>query len=256
MKAIIPLVCFLPAAAWGQLSWQGTPDGDGLTMIVRPADLYRGHSLTGMPYSAEQISEHLQTLADGTHIRQPRRVEKIWRDSQARTRWERSVAVGPGQGNVVSLIEIRDPVGGFYYVLDEQNKIAHRLTLTAPPARQPDSMPHAAATPATPRPETSWEKLGTQNVEGLISEGSRSTTKWPVDSFGNDRPLTSSFERWDSTELKVLVLAKNFDPRGGEDTTRLTNINRAEPDASWFIPPAGYTVVDEKDSFTIPVKRQ
>ena len=41
------------------------------------------------------------------------------------------------------------------------------------------------------------------------------------------------------------------DPRSGENTQKLTNIDRSEPDHSLFLPPADYTVVEEKGDFTI-----
>jgi hypothetical protein len=250
------LACFLSSIAFGQLSFQGESNGD-LKVLARPSELYLGHEFIGMPYSGELVFEHMQTLADGTHIRQPRRVEKVWRDSQGRTRWERSVTLGPGQENKHMMIEIRDPVGSAYYVLDDQNRVAYRFALTAPPARQATETPKTVSTPpSAPRPETKWEKLGNQSVDGLIAEGSRATTTWPVDSFGNDRPLSSTFERWDSTELKVLLLTRNFDPRAGEETMRLTSVSRAEPDPSLFSPPDGYTVTDGKESVTLTLKKQ
>jgi hypothetical protein len=41
------------------------------------------------------------------------------------------------------------------------------------------------------------------------------------------------------------------DPRSGEQTQKLINISRSEPDASLFQPPPDYTIVDEKADFTI-----
>ena len=40
-------------------------------------------------------------------------------------------------------------------------------------------------------------------------------------------------------------------PRSGEQTLKLININRSEPDPSLFQPPLDYTVVDEKADFAI-----
>jgi len=84
----------------------------------------------------------------------------------------------------------------------------------------------------------------------------RFTSTIPVGAQGNDRPLVSTTESWYSPELKTTALSTRSDPRNGESTTKLTNISRAEPDAALFLPPAGYQVVDEKDSFTVALKRQ
>jgi hypothetical protein len=40
-------------------------------------------------------------------------------------------------------------------------------------------------------------------------------------------------------------MSKHNDPRFGEQTYRLTNINRSEPDPSLFNPPNGYKLVTE-----------
>ena len=45
-----------------------------------------------------------------------------------------------------------------------------------------------------------------------------------------------------SDDLKVPVMVKHSDPRSGTSTTQLTNIVRAEPDATLFTVPSGYTV--------------
>jgi hypothetical protein len=88
-------------------------------------------------------------------------------------------------------------------------------------------------------------------IEGVTADGERFTRTWPVGSQGNDRPFQTFFENWVSPELKVMVLSKNFDPRSGESTTKLININRAEPPASLFQPPPDYTIVEETGSFEI-----
>jgi len=55
-----------------------------------------GGAVTGAPYSAEEITEHVQTLVDGTHITQPSRKTVFYRDSSGRTRIERSFPLPPG----------------------------------------------------------------------------------------------------------------------------------------------------------------
>ena len=51
-------------------------------------------SIKGQPYSAEQESEHFQTLTDGTRIHQKRMVARTYRDSEGRTRTERMPFAG------------------------------------------------------------------------------------------------------------------------------------------------------------------
>ena len=96
----------------------------------------------GVPYSAEQVTEHVQTLADGTHISQPAQTTKSYRDSQGRTRTERSFPLPPGAvakgTDAPSFVEITDPVAGFHYTLEPHDHTAHRMSMPAvPPPPQP-----------------------------------------------------------------------------------------------------------------------
>ena len=90
----------------------------------------------------------------------------------------------------------------------------------------------------------SQESLGQQMIEGVMCEGKRTTVTIPAGSIGNDLPINIVSEEWYSPELQVLVLTKHSDPRFGETTYRLTNINRSEPARSLFELPADYTVRD------------
>lgn len=234
---------------------------------------FPGGAVTGAPYSAEQVTEQVQTLADGTHITQPPAKTMFYRDSQGRTRIEHTFPLPPGvpQGAVAppSLIEINDPVSGAHYTLDERRHTATKfsfptvLPVPAPnsairpakllalaPAPSPWFSPvvvqPAASSEAPPRePQVSHESLGAQTIEGVLAEGTRTTMTFPVGAVGNDRPITTVEETWTSPELKVIVLSKNSDPRSGESTTRLTNISRAEPDAALFQVPPDYQVLDQ-----------
>jgi hypothetical protein len=220
-------------------------------------------AVTGAPYSADQVWEQVKTLADGTHVSQDPSVRHVLRDSQGRTRIERPIT--RDRGTRISVIEIRDPVDGFYYILDEQNKVAHRFaTVKAPPMPAVERSPDAPLTQAAPpkpapdatNPRNSVEKLGSQWIEGVMAEGQRSTTTWPAGSQGNDRPIVSVYEAWVSPDLHLEVRSKTVDPRNGETTIRLTNLSRAEPDPGLLQPPQDYTIVDEKGPFTMTVTRQ
>jgi hypothetical protein len=249
----------------GQGLFRGESHFSGLPPFIKP--------VTGAPCSGERVTETVQTLADGTHITRTGPSTKVYRDSFGRTREERPMfgGAGPQAPNASErpvIIEITDPVAQVRYTLDTQGKVAHRQGLSAPehlPARRvgggggaPLAVsgrmrpvdPAAQATEAK-GPERSTEKLDPQIIQGVLAEGTRHTTTWPVGSMGNDRPITSVSESWQSPELQVSLLIKTTDPRTGEHTERLTQISRSEPDPSLFQPPSDYTVVDEKEDFTI-----
>jgi hypothetical protein len=91
--------------------------------------------------------------------------------------------------------------------------------------------------------ETRTEQLGTQNIEGVNAEGTRTVTTIPAGAIGNERPIEMVYEKWYSPELDLVVMSKSSDPRFGEQTYRLTNIVRSEPDPSLFSLPSGYKVL-------------
>lgn len=93
--------------------------------------------------------------------------------------------------------------------------------------------------------ETKNEDLGTQNIEGVEAQGTRTTTTIPAGAVGNERPIEVVYERWFSKELQLVVMSKNSDPRTGESTYRLTNIVRNEPDPSLFAVPTSYRIVGQ-----------
>jgi hypothetical protein len=229
---------------------------------------YRGSVISGAPYSAERVNEHVQTLADGTRIAETYPATKIYRDSMGRTREDRPVLRGPIERHVDApkspiVVEINDPVARLRYIFIEDEPVVHREELPDGPQRTPGgahvggsmtdmvSVAGRHGADDSTRPHTTSEDLGTENIEGIQVEGHRLTTTWPVGAEGNDRPVTHTQETWRSPELKVVILSKSDDPRFGEQTNKLVNLSRSEPDASLFEPPAGYTVKDETGEFTI-----
>ncbi len=254
----------------------------GTMSFGNPGMAFAGPVIVDAPYSAKEVFEHNQTLADGTHISQKPRTTLLFRDSQGRTRTERSISLGPNQSEGPRRIEIMDPIAGFQYTLDEQNHVAHRVALTAPtrmapgggggtsraivgqisavPPPPPPPPPPPAVSPAVvvngqapqgQRMQHQTESLGTQVMEGVTVEGHRNTTTIPEGMQGNDRPLVTVSESWISPDLKRPVLTKTTDPRNGETIIRLTDIVVGEPDPALFQPPPDYTVVDEKGPFQI-----
>jgi hypothetical protein len=164
--------------------------------------------VTGRPYSAEQVTEHEQTLADGTHIAQTTQKIMLYRDTAGRTRTEHTIMPPFGTINASppSFIEITDPVAGYCYILNQHNHTAQRIALPlahrritntgsassststgATRSRQPANTVQAPA--GQSHPEMVKESLGTQMIEGLPAEGTRIRVTYPAGFFGNDRPL-------------------------------------------------------------------
>ena len=224
---------------------------------------------TGTPYSADKVFEHTQTLSDGTHIKNDGPTEHFARDSQGRWRMERATMRGIAGQESDKIVQIYDQVAGIGYILDDQNKIAHRVTPQTPQHRRATAVAGAgrgsgvavaggtvsAGMVLPNQPERSTEKLGSQTIEGITADGTRTTTTWPIGSRGNDRPLTDISETWFSPQLKATVLSKFTSLQNGESVTHLTNISLAEPDPMLFQPPADYKIIDDTDTVTITLKR-
>ena len=92
--------------------------------------------------------------------------------------------------------------------------------------------------------DATTEDLGTQSMEGVQVTGVRTTQTIPIAKIGNDRPIQIVTEVWTSLELKTVVLSKRNDPRFGEQTFKLTSIQRSEPDPSLFTVPADFKVTE------------
>ncbi len=220
---------------------------------------YRIQVIRGAPYSGQRTTESAQTLLDGNSITRTGPQERLFRDSAGRTRTERIMPMGRPQAKPeIIIVEINDPVAEFRYILDSYNKVAHRMraiALEATPVApaKPGSSRETAASSVPGRPQLSTQSLGTQVMEGLLVEGTRTTTTYPAGWQGNERPMVATSETWVSAELRETVLRKSLDPRNSESVTRLTNISRVEPDLTLFQSPSDYQIVDEEGSFSIRI---
>jgi hypothetical protein len=146
------------------------------------------------------------------------------------------------------LITINDPVAAVSYNLDIHDRIAYKgsginlvdITIfdekkNVIQLKEPDK-----------RKKKKRESLGKQVVEGVEVELTRTTVTIPEGEIGNTLPIEIVDETWYSPELQMVVMSKHRDPRSGETTYRLTNINRSDPDRSLFEVPADYTVKSDK----------
>ena len=282
MKYALVLILATSSCAFGQetmrtsVVYQGAGAG-----VVTAGAMGKGMSapVQGAPYSATITNESMQTLTDGTHIVQ-NSTGTTARDAQGRTRQDAAL---PAIGNLSAadaphLVFIMDPVTQTSYTLNLTDKTAQKMSMP-PRMQQADSgasqsggvsstgvfftrMAGAAPMdPGMPPPgpagivihkeligdesaQVSTEDLGTQTMEGLMVNGVRTTRTIPEGQIGNDKPISIVTEVWTSPDLKTIVYSKRSDPRMGEQTFKLTNVVRAEPDASLFTVPADFKMMD------------
>jgi len=212
--------------------------------------MHGGKVVTGAPFTATAVGESNRTLADGTKISQ--KVQStVYRDAQGRVRKETTLpAIGPlaASGSPKSLVFIHDPVSGTGYVLDVNQKIAHKLPQH--PQKNDD-----AKNPDSGAARQGWagrsggadlvkESLGSQTINGVVAEGTRYTRTIPAGHMGNDKPVIIVNEEWYSPDLQMIVQSKRSDPFVGESTYNVTNIQRTAPNAALFVVPPDYTVKD------------
>ncbi len=86
------------------------------------------------------------------------------------------------------------------------------------------------------------ESLGTKTLEGVQVTGTRTTSTIPAGTIGNDRDLNIIRETWYSSELKLVIQSTQSDPRFGETSYTLKNIQQGSPDVTLFQVPANYTI--------------
>ncbi|MBZ5583201.1 MAG: hypothetical protein LAQ30_13550 [Acidobacteriia bacterium] len=227
--------------------------GYSATVYVDPAPAFLPPPVTDAPYSGEEVIESSQTLSDGTRLTRTMSQQIVYRDGQGRTRVERPILHSPPMGRPLDaprIVEITDPVANVSYVLDTQNRVAHRSALRAAPPPGGRAMPALQDRATAPSPPGT-ESLGAQTIDGVTVEGVRSTQTTPAGAQGYDRDIVVTTDTWTSRELRITMLRKTADPRYGESTFRIRNFSRAEPAMTLFLPPPDYLVREETGSFAI-----
>jgi hypothetical protein len=224
------------------------------------------------PYQAQAVTEVKQTLVDGTHITQST-TATVARDSDGRTvRIQKLSTMGPwksasgsSQADAPTLTTIFDPVAQTHTDYTSDNKTAHVLPMPPPLAKgakvTSENFAVMAAAPAgggpgnvafayraravsgeAPGVDAKTESLGDKAIDGIPVTGTRTTNTIPAGTIGNDKDLVITRETWYSPDLKLVLQSTQTDPRFGETTYSLTNVQRSEPDATLFQVPAGYAV--------------
>lgn len=225
-------------------------------------------------FSADAETEFTQVLGDGNRIER-RYSSMVARDNQGRTRREEEIAlVGPlaVDGPSPRLVTIVDPVAGQSYTLDDRQRVAYRNPVAMAKLRTSHATAWVAGTEThmtwtgtvagagkpqvsvTPVPgqrvvagdgaatKVTTESLGAKPIEGVMAEGTRTTSTIPAGAIGNLMPIEVVSERWYSKELQMPVLISRRDPRTGDSVYRLRNIVKADPPPDLFAVPSDYQI--------------
>jgi len=227
-----------------------------------------GETVTGVPYTATEVTETTQTLSDGNKI-----VNKtsgtVARDSQGRVRREMSVGrIGAAGANNHKMLFISDPTAhhgmGIGSGAGSGTDTATVISTTGDSNSDPQiiTFNRAGSTMVnkkvmvrtskdassdesneSDKKQVKHEDLGTQTVAGVSAQGKRDTVTIPAGEIGNEKPIEIVSETWYSPDLHATVMRKHSDPRTGETVFQLTDIRRAEPDPALFQLPEGVKVM-------------
>ena len=206
----------------------------------------QGPTVKNAPYSAEAVTETIQRFYDGNQIVR-RTTAKQYRDSEGRERREEGMGA----------IFITDPVAKTRYTLLPDSKTAEMqgheglqvfalhtdgkdVVVTTASGKGRGKGVTMVVRPESNDPQVKTESLGTRIIEGVQAEGSRTTRTIPAGAIGNTRPIETIDERWYSPELDLTIMSRHSDPREGETTFQLQNIQRIEQVRSLFEVPADY----------------
>ena len=104
------------------------PPPPDANVVFFASESFDGKVVKGAPYSAEGVTETVQTLGDGNRIIN-RMTTMLYRDSEGRTRREQTLKafgiVGTGE-EPLKTVFINDPVSGVTFSLDSRSHTAHK----------------------------------------------------------------------------------------------------------------------------------
>ncbi len=164
--------------------------------------------VAGAPYSAEEVTEFTQTLADGTRIHTEDRVT-VYRDSAGRVRRE-----------TPQEISISDPVAGVAYSLNPKTQTARKMVVV---------MPHSTGSTGENEGKMFYFTTGTVASDGVVklnvqkkalAEATAAGDKAKIDA--EQQALAASQAKL-ADELKVKTIHAEADP-GNVLTIREKNV--------------------------------
>jgi hypothetical protein len=210
----------------------------------------------GAPFTLTLETEWVKQLYDGGTVTFVNK-RRIARDAAGRIYQERWALVPKNDERVKSMmtvIQIMDPKAhtlyNCWFVGKPNTCELLEYTASTEKVYKPASPPSGEL----PGGEGSavHETLGKQFIAGVETEGAHDTITYNPGMFGNDRRVVVENEFWWSPVLGVNLLSVKTDPRIGKQTFSVTNVTQGEPDASLFVLPEGFTVVDRRKTSVIP----
>ncbi|MEO8597092.1 MAG: hypothetical protein ABI759_27485 [Candidatus Solibacter sp.] len=153
---------------------------------LRTVGAVRGNTVKGAPYSAEEVNESNQMLADGTRIHRENRTQ-VYRDSEGRTRRD-----------TPENITITDPVANVTYLLNPKTMTGQKLTMTTGNlvflTREDRPMVHAEPVTSTFSIHSSGGGPATISVNGMPMD-EKQMAEMMAKAKATGSPQTFTYER-------------------------------------------------------------
>lgn len=198
------------------------------------------------PFMAIARTTWVEILPDGSTItRQNQRV--VARDMEGRLFQERRTFVPvPNPSNrqsIAYLHEYDDPVAHTRNVCNIFTKTCDEFLYR--PVTQTKDTP-VGLQPGG-RTFLTRENLGTDLVDGQEALHSRETLTVFSATIGNTRNIIRTVDYWYSPALGINLKVERHDPRDGDQTLWLTDLNTSAPDPSVFQIPTAYRILDHRN---------
>ena len=231
------------------------PDGSLAGQVIRRMDGGAGGPMqsifippkAGAPFSLTLGTEWTRSMENGgtfTLVNE----RHVVRDSKGRIYQERWFLVPKG-GKIKSemnVFQITDPELHTWFNCEVRNKVCelleYRLETTdnfQPPIGPSGPLPNGNGF-------RTHEDLGVNATLGVNTHGYRESTTINEGVMGNDKPMVSTREFWYSPHLGLNLLSIVDEPQSGKQVFTVKELSTSEPDPSYFLVPAGYTVVDHR----------
>jgi hypothetical protein len=205
--------------------------------------------MKGMPYRGKRVLQCEETLSDGTVIKGKESFLE-WRDSQGRFR---SQTLDPDSGSTDAyVVEVNDPVDHVQWRWDMGKGSTHQTMETKYKFRHEYAqwqMDHQFAQMLDPGPDFKQVLLDPIWIHGVYARGAQDFQLCQPGEYGNktDRPaMIKVNETWISVDLGEAVKVRITDSSGRKEMDDLYVLDRLEPDAALFKPPAGNEILETK----------
>jgi hypothetical protein len=204
------------------------------------------------PFTLTLETEWAKPLADSGTITSVNK-RRIARDAGGRIYQERWFLV-PKNGDIESkmtTIQIADPQARTLYncfFVGQKKNVCELLDYSPSEPAVNTSEKDVSGDLPNGKGSFAHRYLGKQMISGVETLGVKDSTIYNPGVFGNDRQVSVEREIWYSPQLDLDLLSIRSDPRTGKQTFTATAVILGDPDPALFELPAGFTVVDHRQS--------